>query len=157
SLYGGISATGDASVPPLGRIVPPGIRYNQVTMETSVFGSRFWHGWYDCDCRNIDAVRARTPKLFSLPTISYQPSPPVAGRHPTGTGRDLSMKGNTRRCSMKALAISIVAGAALCGALAVPASAMPVSNLTAAVSELAVGQSVRYVRNHYRDRDSSSG
>jgi hypothetical protein len=58
---------------------------------------------------------------------------------------------------MKALAISIVAGAALCGALAVPASAMPVSNLTAAVSELAVGQSVRYVRNHYRDRDSSSG
>ena len=53
---------------------------------------------------------------------------------------------------MKALAISIVAGAALCSAMAVPASAIPMSNLAAAATDLAPTQSVRYVR-----RDSSSG
>jgi hypothetical protein len=58
---------------------------------------------------------------------------------------------------MKPLATSIVAGAALCSAMAVPASAIPVSNLAAAASDLAPGESVRYVRNHYRDQDSSNG
>jgi hypothetical protein len=52
---------------------------------------------------------------------------------------------------MKALAISMAA-AALCSVTAVPASAIPMSNLAAAASELAPTQSVRYVR-----RDSSSG
>jgi hypothetical protein len=51
---------------------------------------------------------------------------------------------------MKALAISMVAGAALCSA--VPALAMPMSNLAAAASDLALGQSVRYVHHHYRYR-----
>jgi hypothetical protein len=58
---------------------------------------------------------------------------------------------------MKALAISIVAGAALCSAVAVPASAIPMSNLPAAASDRTPGESVRYVRNHYRDQDSSNG
>jgi hypothetical protein len=47
---------------------------------------------------------------------------------------------------MKVLAISIVAGAALCSAMAVPASAIPMSNLATAVSDLAPSESVRYVR-----------
>ena len=51
---------------------------------------------------------------------------------------------------MKALAISVVASAALCSVMAVPASAMPMSNLAAAASDLALGQSVRYVCNRYR-------
>ena len=51
---------------------------------------------------------------------------------------------------MKALAISMVAGAALCSLVSVPALAMPMSNLAAA--DLALGQSVRYVRHHYRYR-----
>jgi hypothetical protein len=50
---------------------------------------------------------------------------------------------------MKALAISLVAGAALCSVMSVPASAMPKSNLATAASDLALGQSVRYVRHHY--------
>jgi hypothetical protein len=53
---------------------------------------------------------------------------------------------------MKALAISMVAGAALCSALSVPASAVPMSNLAAATSELALSQSVRDVRHPYRYR-----
>ena len=51
---------------------------------------------------------------------------------------------------MKALAISMAAGAALCSVMAVPASAMPMSNLAAAASDLALGQSMRYVCNGYR-------
>jgi hypothetical protein len=58
---------------------------------------------------------------------------------------------------MKALAISMVAGAALCTVMAVPASAMPMSNLAAAVSDVAPAQSVRYARSHYRYRMRSSG
>ena len=58
---------------------------------------------------------------------------------------------------MKALAISMVAGAALCSVMSMPASAMPMSNLAAAASNLAPGESVRYVRKHYRYRDSSRG
>jgi len=53
---------------------------------------------------------------------------------------------------MKALTISMVAGAALCSLMSVPASAMPMSNLAAAASDLALGQSVRYVRHPYRYR-----
>jgi hypothetical protein len=53
---------------------------------------------------------------------------------------------------MKALAISMVAGAALCSLISVPALAMPMSNLAAAASDLALGQGVRYVRHHYRYR-----
>ena len=51
---------------------------------------------------------------------------------------------------MKALMISLVAGAALCGVMSTPASAMPISNLAAAASDLALGQSVRYICNGYR-------
>ena len=51
---------------------------------------------------------------------------------------------------MKALTISLVAGAALCGVMSTPTSAMPISNLAAAASDLALGQSVRYVCNGYR-------
>jgi hypothetical protein len=58
---------------------------------------------------------------------------------------------------MKALAISLVAGAALCSVMSVPASAMPKSNLATAASDLALGQSVRYVRHHYRYRSRSYG
>src|SRR5215472_9252331 len=61
-----------------------------------------------------------------------------------------------RECPMKALAISLVAGAALCSLMSVPASAMPMSNLAAAASDLALGQSVRYVRHPYRYRLSRS-
>ena len=53
---------------------------------------------------------------------------------------------------MKALAISMVAGAALCSLMSMPAAAMPMSNLAAAASDLALGQSVRYVHHHYRYR-----
>ena len=49
---------------------------------------------------------------------------------------------------MKALTISLVAGAALCGVMSTPTSAMPISNLAAAASDLALGQSVRYYRRH---------
>jgi len=58
---------------------------------------------------------------------------------------------------MKALTISMVAGAALCSLVSVPASAMPMSNLAAAASDLALGQSVRYVRHHYRYRLGRGG
>jgi len=51
---------------------------------------------------------------------------------------------------VKALTISLVAGAALCGVMSMPASAMPISNLAAAASDLALGQNVRYVCNGYR-------
>jgi hypothetical protein len=57
---------------------------------------------------------------------------------------------------MKALAISMVAGAALCSLVSVPASAMPMSNLAAAASDLALHQRVRYVRHPYRYRLSRS-
>ena len=53
---------------------------------------------------------------------------------------------------MKAVAISMVAGAALCSVMAVPASAMPMSNLAAAASDFALGQSVQYGRHHHRYR-----
>ena len=58
------------------------------------------------------------------------------------------LAGLLRECPMKALAISMVAGAALCSLVSVPASAMPTSNLAAAASDLALGQSVRYVHHH---------
>src|ERR1700746_2781184 len=61
-----------------------------------------------------------------------------------------------RECPMKALAISMVAGAALCSLMSVPASAMPMSNLAAAAGDLALGQSVRYVRHPSRYRLSRS-
>ena len=51
---------------------------------------------------------------------------------------------------MKALAISLVAGVALCGIVSAPAAAMPMSNLATAASDLSLGQSVRYVCNRYR-------
>jgi len=53
---------------------------------------------------------------------------------------------------MKPLAISMVVGAALCSVMSVPASAVPMSNLAAAASDLALGQSVRYGRYHHRYR-----
>ena len=53
---------------------------------------------------------------------------------------------------MKALAIGLVAGTAFCGVMSVPASAMPTDNLAAAASDLALGQSARYVCNRYRCR-----
>ena len=49
---------------------------------------------------------------------------------------------------MKALTITLAAGAALCGVMSTPTSAMPISNLAAAASDLALGQSVRYYRRH---------
>src|SRR5262249_18023505 len=61
-----------------------------------------------------------------------------------------------RECPMKAVAISMVAGAALCSLVSVPALAMPMSNLAAAASDLSLGQSVRYVRHPYRSRLSRS-
>src|SRR5215813_11246299 len=62
-----------------------------------------------------------------------------------------------RECPMKALAISMVAGAALCSLVSVPASAMPMSNLAAAASDLALGQNVRYGHHHYRYRLGRGG
>ena len=53
---------------------------------------------------------------------------------------------------MKALAISMVVGAALCSVISVPASALPMTNLAAEASDLAIGQSVRYSRYHHRYR-----
>ena len=53
---------------------------------------------------------------------------------------------------MKALSIGLVAGAALCGVMSAPASAMPITNLAAAASDLALSQSVRYVCNRSRCR-----
>jgi hypothetical protein len=53
---------------------------------------------------------------------------------------------------VKALAISLVAGTALCGIMSAPASALPMNNLAAAASDLALGQSVTYVCNQYRCR-----
>src|SRR5258707_843309 len=87
--------------------------------------------------------------------------PPVAVRdtiHPVlGLAGFFSGRAATiGRCPVKALAISMVAGAALCSVMSVPASAMPMSNLAAAASDLALGQSVRYVRHPYRYRLSRS-
>ena len=53
---------------------------------------------------------------------------------------------------MKALAISMVVGAALYSVISVPASALPMTNLAAEASGLALGQSVRYSRYHHRYR-----
>ena len=53
---------------------------------------------------------------------------------------------------MKALAIGLVAGTALCGVMSAPASAMPMDSLAAAASDLALGQSVRYVCHRSRCR-----
>jgi hypothetical protein len=66
----------------------------------------------------------------------------LAGFFGTGT--------NNGRCPVKAFAISMVAGAALCSVMSTAASAMPMSNLAAAASDLALSQSVRYVCNRYR-------
>ena len=60
---------------------------------------------------------------------------------------------------MKALTITLAAGAALCGVMSTPASATPISNLAAAASDLALGQSARYYRrygyrSYYRYRPS---
>ena len=57
---------------------------------------------------------------------------------------------------MKALAISLVAGAALCSVMSAPAATMPISNLAVAASDLALGQSVRY-RHRYRLHSYYSG
>jgi hypothetical protein len=51
---------------------------------------------------------------------------------------------------MKAIAVTLIAGAALGSVMAVPASAMPTANLAAAAGDLALGQSVQYARNNYR-------
>jgi hypothetical protein len=53
---------------------------------------------------------------------------------------------------VKALSIGFVAGAALCGVISAPASAMPISNLAAAASDLVLGQSARYVCHRSRCR-----
>jgi len=53
-----------------------------------------------------------------------------------------------REVPVKALTITLAAGAALCGVMSTPTSAMPISNLAAAASDLALGQSVRYYRRH---------
>ena len=53
---------------------------------------------------------------------------------------------------MRALAIGLVVGAALCGAASAPASAMPMGDLATAASDLALGQSVRYVCHRSRCR-----
>jgi hypothetical protein len=53
---------------------------------------------------------------------------------------------------VNALSIGLVAGAALYGVMSVPASAMPITNLAAAASDLALSQSVRYVCNRSRCR-----
>ena len=53
---------------------------------------------------------------------------------------------------MRALAIGLVAGAALCGVASAPASTMPMGNLATAVSDLALGHHVRYVCNRSRCR-----
>src|SRR5262249_59276123 len=68
------------------------------------------------------------------------------------TGRALTIG----RCPVKALAISLVAGAALCSVMSAPAATMPISNLAVAASDLALGQSVRY-RHRYRLRSYYSG
>src|SRR2546429_5110870 len=54
-----------------------------------------------------------------------------------------------------ALAISLAAGAPLCGVMTVPASPMPPANLAAAASDLPLDQSVRSVRHYYRYRSRS--
>ena len=51
---------------------------------------------------------------------------------------------------VKALAISLVTGVALFGIMSAPAAAMPMSNVAAAASDLALGQSVRYVCGKYQ-------
>ena len=53
---------------------------------------------------------------------------------------------------MRALAIGLVAGAAFCGVASAPASAMPMDNLAAAASDLALGQSARYLCHRSRCR-----
>jgi hypothetical protein len=59
---------------------------------------------------------------------------------------------------VKALTISLVVGAALCGIMSAPASTMPMSNLGVAASDLALGQSVRYRHQHrYRLHNYRSG
>jgi hypothetical protein len=58
---------------------------------------------------------------------------------------------------MKVLAMTIAAGAALCSVMAVPASAIPMSNLAAAASGLALDQSVRSTRQYQRYRVRGSG
>ena len=57
---------------------------------------------------------------------------------------------NHTEVPVKALAISLVTGVALCGIMSAPAAAMPMSHVGAAASDLALGQSVRYVCGKYR-------
>src|SRR5262249_28652119 len=54
----------------------------------------------------------------------------------------------SKEVPVKALTITLAAGAALCGVMSTPTSAMPISNLAAAASDLALGHSVRYYRRH---------
>src|SRR5262245_18366973 len=58
------------------------------------------------------------------------------------------LAGLLRECPMKARAISMVAGAALCSLVSMPALAIPMSNLAATASDLARGHSVRYGHHH---------
>jgi len=53
-----------------------------------------------------------------------------------------------REVPVKALTITLAAGAVLCGVMSAPASAMPMSNLAAAASDLKLGQSVHYYRRY---------
>src|SRR5215471_20161852 len=92
-------------------------------------GSR--EGWA---CRHVSCGRRGSQ------VRPHRGAPPAALAH------------HNRECPMKALAISMVAGAALCSLVSVPALAMPLSNLAAAASDLALGQSVRYLHHHYRYR-----
>ena len=57
---------------------------------------------------------------------------------------------NHTEVPVKALAISLVTGVALCGIMSAPASALPTNNLAAAANDLALGQSVSYVCGKYR-------
>jgi hypothetical protein len=58
---------------------------------------------------------------------------------------------------MKVLAMTIAAGVTLCSVMAVPASAIPMSDLAAAASGLALEQSVRSTRHYQRYRVRGSG
>src|SRR5258706_13006331 len=91
------------------------------------------------------------PRRFSSST--FRERPPVAVRDTIhrvlGLAGFFSGRAATiGRSPMKALAISMVAGAALCSVMSVPASALPMTNLAAAASDLALGQSVQYGRHH---------
>src|SRR5215475_14510224 len=78
-------------------------------------------------------------------------APRLGLRFAVGTGHLCQIKFwlmQIREVPVKALTITLAAGAALCGVMSTPTSAMPISNLAAAASDLALGQSVRYYRRH---------